>query len=370
MASPLERVLAHPHWRWLVHLAVPVVALAVLFGAVVVGEALDTEQRISTARCTPVPTPVNAGFGSGIAIGSGEEVYVLQAQARCVVRLDAQGNGAIVAGAPGGADCAACDVDLGRPFDLAVGADGTLYVGQQEDADVLVVRPDGSTRTIEANYDDFVRPAVQALALIGTDVLYVAEQNRIRRYDDRAEDPEDRKRVVAGGGDRDVRRISVEDSIPASDLALGEVRAMAVAGDGTVYLVQEDRYRVLKVSPEGLVSWFAGTGEPGDDGDGGPAKEARIDATGIAADTAGNVWVSIQDGHRIRRIDSSGRISTVAGVGRPGPGGDGGPAEKALLNYPSDLVYRAGSLFVLDGGQVRRIDAAGTIDTLGPRRPD
>lgn len=362
MENFVERVLGHPRWRWVAHLVIPLAAMAVLFSGLIVAEALDTEQKIATARCTSLPNLTNTGFGSGISVGQDNQVYALEAQARCVVRIDSTGTGAVVAGVPGTPECPACKADLGVPFDLAVDADGVLFIGDQTTAHLRIIRPDGSTRSIEANYDDFVRPAVQAFAVDPAGVLYIAEQDKVRRYEDGAE-----TLVVAGGGESDINSEEPGDIGPARSVRLGGVSAMAVGPDGSLYLVQEGRFRVLKVDPEGQISLLAGSGQPGEAGDGGPATSAKVDATGVAVDDAGNVYVAIQNSHRIRRIDSAGRITTIAGTGGRGPTGDGGPATQALLNYPSDLAWGGGILYVLDGDRIRRIDKAGIITTVGPK---
>ena len=88
---------------------------------------------------------------------------------------------------------------------------------------------------------------------------------------------------------------------------------------------------------------IAGTGKPGHGGDGGPASQARLSfPTGVAADKAGNVYIADFFSQRIRRVDAIGTITTVAGIGEPSYGGDGGPAVKAGLSFPSGRRGRQG----------------------------
>lgn len=120
----------------------------------------------------------------------------------------------------------------------------------------------------------------------------------------------------------------------------------------------------------GLNENAAGTGEPGDSGDGGPAVKARLNQPFDAAfDASGNLYVSDTGNHRIRRIDAkTGTIATSAGSGKKGFGGDGGPATAALLDEPYGIALDdRGNLYFADrlNRRVRRIDAATeTIATI------
>src|SRR5581483_8617362 len=120
----------------------------------------------------------------------------------------------------------------------------------------------------------------------------------------------------------------------------------------------------------GIISTVAGNGTAGYFGDGGPATSASLSApTGITVDPAGNLYIADYANSRIRRVDaSSGIISTVAGNGFSGFGGDGGPATGALLAKPEDIAVDAnGSLYIADSGnfRIRKVDAAsGIISTV------
>jgi sugar lactone lactonase YvrE len=119
-----------------------------------------------------------------------------------------------------------------------------------------------------------------------------------------------------------------------------------------------------------IIRTVAGTGERGFSGDGGPAAQARLNGPfDVAFDRVGNLFFSDTFNHRIRRIEArSGVISTVAGSGEAGYGGDDGPAVQAALNEPYGIVLdRAGNLYIADrlNRRVRRVDAAsGIITTL------
>ena len=161
------------------------------------------------------------------------------------------------------------------------------------------------------------------------------------------------------------------DGGPAADARLSPPSYTAVDAAGNVYVSDRENYRVRRVDAEtGVISTLAGTGERGYAGDGGPAAAAQLNLpAGLAVDASGNVFVADSYNHRVRRIDAgTGVISTLAGTGERGSGGDGGPAAAARLNLPAGLAVDAsGNVFVADtgGGRVRRIDAGtGVISTL------
>ncbi len=110
--------------------------------------------------------------------------------------------------------------------------------------------------------------------------------------------------------------------------------ALAVDKAGNVYLPDAGNARIRKVDPTGIITTFAGNGSPGYAGDGGSAIEAAIGRShGIAVDDAGDVYFSA-DNETVRKVDTSGVISTVAGTGKPGFAGDCGTAVDAQLSVP------------------------------------
>ncbi|MCE9637538.1 MAG: hypothetical protein K8T90_17700 [Planctomycetes bacterium] len=127
-------------------------------------------------------------------------------------------------------------------------------------------------------------------------------------------------------------------------------------------------YQVVVAATPGIISTFAGTGAAADSGDGGPATAAGVqNPVGVAVAATGVVYISDGGGHSIRAVDLLGVISTVAGDGTASFAGDGGPASAARLNEPHAIfVDRVGALVVCDRGnhRLRRIDSSGMIATI------
>ncbi|MGH9039191.1 MAG: SBBP repeat-containing protein, partial [Acidimicrobiia bacterium] len=161
--------------------------------------------------------------------------------------------------------------------------------------------------------------------------------------------------------------LPVSPARASSDAGLRAPRTLAVDGVGHVLVTDTENHRIVRIEPSGTMSVVAGTGRAGDAGDGGPATAAELqDPHGIAVDRAGNIYVADSPNHRIRRIDRAGIITTVAGTGSSGFSGDGGPATAARLNRPRNLLATAdGSLIIADtdNRRIRRVDPAGIITT-------
>jgi hypothetical protein len=148
------------------------------------------------------------------------------------------------------------------------------------------------------------------------------------------------------------------------------VTALAVDPRGNLYVGGGNGgvNMVVEVHPSGRVTTVAGTGPPGYSGDGGPATEATLNwVYDIAVDNEGNVFIADANNHRIREVDTSGVITTVAGTGTPGFAGDGGPAVDAEIRHPTGVdVDARGNIYIADSGngRIRRVNRKGIITTV------
>ena len=170
--------------------------------------------------------------------------------------------------------------------------------------------------------------------------------------------------TVAGG------TTFIGDGSAATDAVIGLPTRVALDVRGNVYVVDQENHRIRRIeSSAGIITSVAGTGQNGFSGDGGPAISATLNSpTGVAVDQRGNLYIADTQNLRIRRVDATGVIDTVAGVGQFAYYGDGGPAtEAALSNIQGISVNAAGDIFVADQSnqRIRRIDAvSGTITTV------
>jgi len=162
---------------------------------------------------------------------------------------------------------------------------------------------------------------------------------------------------------------------PAIKAAIGEPKGVAVDSAGNVYFADALFGNVRKVDTSETISAYAGGGFSltGNIGDGGPATSASLSFvgtalhTGIALDPQGNMYIADTSHNRIRKVDTSGMITTFAGTGVFGFSGDGGPAASAQLSSPSGVALdSAGNLYIADqsNGRIRKVDASGTITTV------
>jgi uncharacterized repeat protein (TIGR01451 family) len=143
---------------------------------------------------------------------------------------------------------------------------------------------------------------------------------------------------------------------------------VGIDGSGNVYIAEVDGDVIRKVNASGNISTFAGTGTGGFAGDGGLATAAQLDGPeDVMADSSGNVYIADHGNHMIRKIDTSGNISTVAGNGTAGFSGDSGLATAAQLNNTMGLkVNGTGEIIIADTNnhRVRKVDASGNISTI------
>ncbi len=158
------------------------------------------------------------------------------------------------------------------------------------------------------------------------------------------------------------------DGGAATAAKFDNIQGVATDTAGNVYICDADSRRIRKVSPSGIVTTFAGTGSAGYSGDGGLASAAQVNSPAdITIDKYGNIFYVELTGNRIRKINPSGIITTVAGTGIYGHGGDGGAATAATFSgVRSVAVDTSGNLYVGEdgGGYIRKVNTSGIISTI------
>ncbi len=155
---------------------------------------------------------------------------------------------------------------------------------------------------------------------------------------------------------------------PALKAELDGPFGIAFDASGNLYFSDFVNCLVHKVTPAGIITTIAGNGTRGSGGDGGPATSAVLNhPQGLAFDAAGDLYIADGGGSRIRKVTPAGLISTVAGTGTAGGIGDGGPATKAELRYSGAIAFdAAGNFYIADWGnnRIRMVTPAGIISTV------
>lgn len=268
---------------------------------------------------------------------------------------------------------------LDEPQALAFDAEGDLYIGEEAlgvvrkvDAETGLITTVAGTGKEGCSGDggpatDAAMSAPHGLTVAPDGSLYVSNVfcHAIRKIDPKGV-------ITTIAGQLEESGFS-GDGGPATKALLNEPSQMVFDEDGNLYLSDYVNARIRKIDADGIITTIAGTGELESTGDGGPATEADLEAPdGLAFGPDGNLYVSEFGGSRIRMIDTEGIITTVAG-GEFGAAGDGGPATEAELNCPHTLAFDdAGNLYFTDvcNFKVRRIDPSGSITTVaGAGRP-
>jgi DNA-binding beta-propeller fold protein YncE len=266
---------------------------------------------------------------------------------------------------------------LNQPFDVALDRGGNLYFSDANNHCVRrVERQSGIVTTVagigQPGYSGDSGLATQArlnspygIALDSADNLYIVDRlNACIRVVDAATG---RLRTVAGTGQPGYSG----DGGPALQAQMQEPNDIALDGQGRAFVadVRDHRIRVIDLA-SGVITTFAGTGEAGTSGDGGPASRARLlGPRALAFGLMGELYICLRNDHKVRQVDMhTGIIRTIAGTGEQGYSGDHGPALRATFNGPKEIaVDRQGNIVLVDTENhcLRRIDtASGEVTTV------
>ena len=317
-------------------------------------------------------TNARIGQDDHIALDSGGNLYLAEAECFCVRKIDPSGIITTIAGGgtgqTNGDGGPAKSARLTFPNAVALDSSDNLYIS--ETGRVRKVSAAGVISTVAGSgvngYSGDGGPAVNAqingpyaIRVDSADNLYIAGgDHRIRRIAASG--------IITTVAGNDATRYS-GDGGAATSARMQNPYGVAVDGSGNLFIADNKNARVRRVSTEGIITTAAGNGTRGYSGDGGPASSAQINNRfgGVAADAGGNLYIADFDSARIRKISATGIISTVAGNGVAGYSGDGGPATGAQLNGPICVaVDRAGNLYIGEGGRVRKVTAGGIITTV------
>lgn len=187
-----------------------------------------------------------------------------------------------------------------------------------------------STTPGNALSSGFGSPRAVAYDTQGNLFLVDSRNNQVTRLT-----PDGQLTIIAGTGQEGYSG----DGGPATSALLDRPSAIALQPDGTLLIADTGNHRIRSISPEGTIRTIAGTGSAGNGGDGGPATTAQLRSpAGIIVDVDGTVLIADTGNHRIRRINSTGVMTAIAGSGKEGDTGDGGPAAAATFLRPAALL--------------------------------
>ena len=266
----------------------------------------------------------------------------------------------------------ATSAQLSTPDGVAVDGQGNVYIADVGNSRVRKVTPGGIISTVAGtgtagfSGDGGQATSAQlkipiAVAVDGQGNVYIADIGNQRI---RKVTTDGIISTLAGTGTAGFSG----DGGQATSAQLNGPEGVAVDAQGNVYISDASNFRVRKVTAGGIISTFAGTGTAGFSGDGGQATSAQISAPlFLAVDSAGNVYIPDLVNQRVRKVTAGGVISTVAGTGTAGFSGDGGQAISAQLHSPVGVgVDPAGNLYIADIGneRVRKVTAGGVISTV------
>jgi sugar lactone lactonase YvrE len=367
-AVPMNKRGTHPRARPSFQWSAGFVALVVTV-AVIAGLVYNRGTLTSPGGKTPAASSARLSAPEGIAIAPDGTLYVSDYVGNRVFRVQPDGSLVLVAGGGTQYEGLATKSNLFGPAGLAFDQNGDLYIADNRGGTIRRVDRNGMLTTFATMHVSSGLTNPLGLAFDSSGVLYVGAFNGD---------------LVAVQPDGSTSTIDLSAVAPpaviAGYLAFDRVGNLYVADRNPPQnTTSNGGCRIIRVKPDRSVQVIAGTGKCGFSGDGGAAGSAEVDdPNGIAFDAAGNLYFADSNNHRIRRIDSQGIITTVAGTGVEGHTGDGGPAVKAQLAYLAGIALRGKFLYISDNcgcmdaaqyGAVRMLHLSdGTITTVASSR--
>jgi len=291
--------------------------------------------------------PNESGYGD-ITVDPQGNFYIADRAAQRLRKISTDGQITTIAGTgyPGtGADnIPATTSALHDPSGLAIDPQGNLIVADSNSSTIRRLNSDGTFTTL-ARFPDV--QFTNHLAIDAAGNIYFTSADSVADSVKKLS-PNGVVTAYAGNGKTGFSG----DGGPATSASFQFIRGLAVDPAGNLYIADGGNNRVRKVDAKGIVTTFAGNGQGGEGGDGTPAISAPLFVNGAAVDTAGTVYITTQQ--RVRRVGTDGIISGWAGITKAGFAGDGGPAANAAFSLLSAIVFtRDGNLAAWDFGNRR-----------------
>jgi sugar lactone lactonase YvrE len=353
-AVPIARS-THRPWRmpringqWAVGVA------AILLTAALLLALMSSRIGLRPQPSKPIAPGIRLTNPSGVAIAPDGTVYVADYANSRVYRLQRDGTLARVAGGGLQYEGLGTKSNIFGPMQLAFAPNSDLYVAEMGGTRISRIDPNGNLSTF---YSSFAAQ-VWGVAFSPSGMLYASPYARVAAiHADGSVFPIDLSAVPGPAIWPGYMTFDSAGNLYVADLApsVSTIQLTPPLPGGC---------RILRITPEHSVSVIAGTGLCGYSGDGGPASQAQLgDPNGIAFDAAGNMYVADSKNYRIRRIDTHGVITTVAGKSRGRHTGDNGPAANAELSYLSGVAVAQGRyLYFSEQGGLNAYGAVRVID--------
>jgi trimeric autotransporter adhesin len=322
---------------------------------------------------TDSATSAKLNFPYGVSADSSGNIYIADTANNRIRKINSAGIINTVAGngssGYSGDGNQATLAKIFYPYDVSADSFGNFFIVDSGNYRIRMVTSAGVISTFAGNgtqgYGGDGGQATAALldgvrsVVADSSTIYIADSNnhRIRKVA-----PSGLISTVAGQSGFS------GDAGYAANAMISSPSGVASDSNGNLYVADTSNHRVRRVSGAGIISTIAGNGIAGYSGDGGQAVSAKLNTPdGLAVDSSGNIYVADSYNHRIRKITSDGVISTFAGTGAFGYSGDGGQATAAQLYYPHDVAVDVfGNLYIADTNnhRIRKVTSSGIISTV------
>ncbi len=267
---------------------------------------------------------------------------------------------------------AATNAKLNNPISVFAGRDGNIYISDWGNSRLRLVNAAGIISTVAGNGiygfsgDGGIATAAElngpmGVFADGTGNIFFADigNERIREINTNGI-----INTISGNG---IYSFS-GDGGPATAASFRDPAGICSDISGNIYVADEFNNRVRKINTNGIISTIAGCAARGYSGDGGPATLAEFYyPSGVATDASGNLFIADESNNCIRKVSNQGMVYTIAGNGLPGYTGDGGPAISAeIFNAAGVRLDNFGNIYITDGfnNRIRKINTNGTISTI------